>query len=145
MEQNVPNWFSTQASNWFPTQVQSSNWFSTQVCAILTNYLICTVPAATVLAVDPSAKMLSKVPTMNLPQLYLHIFLSILGTYSNVYDLLAGRRHQPFSICSLQSGIQVNRFYLIHTWQNNWGTYRFIANKQTHLFTMFQGVFLRTV
>jgi len=35
------------------------------VCAILTNYLVCTVPAATVLAVDPSAKMLSKahIPT----------------------------------------------------------------------------------
>jgi len=35
------------------------------VCAILTNYLICTVPGATVLAVDPSAELLSKahIPT----------------------------------------------------------------------------------
>ena len=32
-----------------------------KVCAILTNYLICNVPAATVLAVDPNARGLSKV------------------------------------------------------------------------------------
>ena len=32
-----------------------------QVCAILTNYLVCTVPAATVLAIDPSANTLAKV------------------------------------------------------------------------------------
>ena len=34
-----------------------------KVCAILTNYLICNVPAATVLAVDPNARRLSKVQT----------------------------------------------------------------------------------
>ena len=34
-----------------------------KVCAILTNYLICNVPAATVLAVDPYARRLSKVQT----------------------------------------------------------------------------------
>ena len=60
---------------------------NTKVCAILTNYLICTVPGATVLAVDPSAELLSKVPTQNiiviLPIVLIHGSFPIIVLYGN--------------------------------------------------------------
>ena len=47
-----------------------------KVCAILTNYLICNVPAATVLAVDPYARRLSKVQT-TLLHININFFLDL--------------------------------------------------------------------
>ena len=51
-------------------------------------------------------------PTFTLPS-YIPFWL---GTYSNLYDLLAGGCHQSFALCSLQPSIQVNWFYLIHAY-----------------------------
>ena len=63
--------------------------FSAKVCAILTNYLVCTVPAATVLAVDPSAELLSKVPTQNIT-----IIVPIVTWFLSHHSIIWQSSHQ---------------------------------------------------
>ena len=55
------------------------------MCAILTNYLICNVPAATVLAFDPYARRLSKVQT-NLLHININSFLVIQLTIQKCFQ-----------------------------------------------------------
>ena len=107
------------------------------MCAILTNYLICNVPAATVLAVDPYAKRLSKVQT-TLLHININSFL-ILQPSRHVFNR---RTFQP--MCWLGWALLSTRCFMCFAIQHT-GLRNEILISVKCCFNMFQGLILGAI